>query len=590
MLLQTTGPSSTLLELDAAVLQAAITIALASLGFYLWKLTAKRHLLIWSIAWGLYAFRVAAIITFVRTEDRGWLYWHQVLTGWCGIAVLWAALVFARGLPWRRWTTALLLFPPLWSAVAIYRLDNFLLAALPMVLFLAVATMWAAVSVLRYASAVGSGGARLLGWALALQALHHLDYPWLRARGAWVPWGYYLDIIVALGLGAGMLLLVTDDLRRGVDALSALSQELQRKGRGPDVLAALLDRPLTLPGVSGTALYRADEGRFIRGAGACAGWSGTVPDGAAAIALRSAVTDGQPIVTPDWPDAARARPFPYAAVLPIFHELVPTGALVLVGDARDPFTALDDRFLLALGRQVGAALENAELWSRLEARTTDLERLSARMVSQHEDERRRLSRELHDETAQVFSAVKMQLGSLRPALVSPQTERLDRALALVDEGIRSIRSVTNDLRPSLLDDLGVLPALRSLVTEFTERSGLPVALAAPDALPAISNDAELALFRALQEGLSNILRHAQATCITVTIDAHDGIIRLVVEDDGRGLEAVAELDRLERAGHMGLVGMRERLALLGGTVVLRPRSPVGARLEIRLPVVPESAA
>lgn len=578
------------LEVDAALLQAAITVALAGLGFYLWRLTAKRHLLIWAVAWTLYACRVGAIVSFMESQQRSWLYWHQVLTGWCGLAVLWAALVFTRGERRRPWMLGLLLFPPLWSAIAIYKLDDFLLAALPMVLFLAGATLWAAVSVLRYAAKVSSGGARLLGWALALQALHHLDYPWLRARGAWVPWGYYLDIIVALGVGAGMLMLVTDDLRRGVDALSALSQELQRKGRGPDVLAALLDRPLTLPGVSGSALYRSQEGRFVRGAGACAAWTGTKPDGPAAAAMLAAVSNGQPMLTPFWPDPARGRPFPYTAVLPIFHELVPTGALILVGDARDPFTALDDKFLLALGRQVGAALENAELWSRLESRTLDLERLSSRMVAQHEDERRRLSRELHDETAQVFSAVKMQLGSLRPSLQTAQTERLDRALALVDEGIRSIRSVTNDLRPSLLDDLGLLPALRSLVTEFAERTSLPVALAAPDALPAISKDAELALFRALQEGLSNILRHAQARQVQVTIRAEDGAIRLLVEDDGRGLEAVAELDRLERAGHMGLVGMRERLAALGGTVVLMPRATPGARLDIRLPVGPESAA
>ena len=92
------------------------------------------------------------------------------------------------------------------------------------------------------------------------------------------------------------------------------------------------------------------------------------------------------------------------------------GALVLVGDARDPFTALDDRFLVALGQQVGAALENADLYRRLETRTIELARLSARMMEQHEEERRRLSRELHDETAQVFSAVKMELGVLRDSV------------------------------------------------------------------------------------------------------------------------------------------------------------------------------
>src|SRR5688572_18698419 len=202
-----------------------------------------------------------------------------------------------------------------------------------------------------------------------------------------------------------------------------------------------------------------------------------------------------PQVTGDWTDASAAGArYPYAAVLPLLREESVIGALVLVGDARDPFTALDDRFLVALGHQVGAALENADLYRRLETRTVELARLSARMVEQHEEERRRLSRELHDETAQVFSAVKMELGVLRQVVAPAQAGRLDQVLELIDTGIRSIRNVTNDLRPSLLDDLGLLPALRSLVADSNERGGIRIALIAPAALPPLSKEAELALF------------------------------------------------------------------------------------------------
>jgi signal transduction histidine kinase len=260
-----------------------------------------------------------------------------------------------------------------------------------------------------------------------------------------------------------------------------------------------------------------------------------------------------------------------------------TGALVIVGDARDPFAALDEDFLVALGQQVGAALENADLYARLQARTVDLARLSARMVEQHEAERRRLSRELHDETAQVFSAVKMELGVLRDTAEPPVAARLDRALDLVDTGIRSIRAVTNDLRPSLLDDLGLLPALRSLVAEFAERSGIATDLTAPAALPPLSEDTELALFRALQEALSNVSRHAGAHRVLVAISVTGEEVTLEVHDDGRGLPVGRGPDDLERNGHMGLAGMRERIGALGGTVRVEGRREGGVRVAVRVP-------
>ena len=226
--------------------------------------------------------------------------------------------------------------------------------------------------------------------------------------------------------------------------------------------------------------------------------------------------------------------YPYAAVLPLLRRDEVIGALVLVGDARDPFTALDDRFLVALGQQVGAAIENADLHSRLQARTVELARLSARMIEQHEEERRRLSRELHDETAQVFSAVKMELGVLREGVSPAQATRLEQVLELIDTGIQGIRNVTNDLRPSLLDDLGLVPALRSLVADFGERSGIVTQLAAPLALPQLSEEAELALFRALQEALSNVLRHAGARSVDVGLSVSEAGVMIEVHDDGRG--------------------------------------------------------
>ncbi len=570
-------------ELHAAFLQAIITLALAALCAFMYQRYRKPHFAWWAGAWALYVVRVAAIVSFLLTSNWTWLYWHQVVSGWTALALLYAALAFSRGVRWRPWHVALALFPPAWSYVAIYQLDHFLLAAGPAVLFLSLATIWTGWVFVRYRRQVASSGATLLAAAFILWGLHHLDYPFLRARGAWNPWGYYLDILFTLAVGAGILLLVLDDLRRGLGALSALSGDLQHAGGEEDVLDALLARPLTLPAVRGSALFLVEGGRarFVRGAGVYAGGD-RLPERPAAAVLARALETGRPQVTAEWADG-RESAYPYAAVLPLLRDDAVIGALVLVGDARDPFTALDDRFLVALGQQVGAALENADLNRRLQTRTVELARLSARMVEQHEEERRRLSRELHDETAQVFSAVKMELGVLRQGVVPGQTARLDQVLELIDTGIRSIRNVTNDLRPSLLDDLGLLPALRSLVADYAERSGVRINLEAPATLPALSKEAELALFRALQEGLSNVLRHAGATVVDVGISIGREGVLLEVRDNGRGLPAGVTPEGLERNGHMGLAGMRERIGALGGTVRLRGEPGTGTLLEVLLP-------
>jgi len=601
---------ASLSELNAALLQAVITLGIALLSAFLYAQFRKRYFLWWAIAWALYLLRIGAIGGFLITAREPWLYVHQVLTGWTALALLGAALAFSQQLAWRPWHVLLLLFPPLWSYVAIYRLENFLLAAGPAVVFLSVATLWTGWVFWRHHRRVASRAAGIVAWVLALWGLHHLDYPLLRARGAWNPWGYYLDIGFILALGAGILLLVVEDLRRGLATLSALSGDLQaasqgngaaENGRSVDVVATLLARPLALGGVRGSALVLPsdpsgqthlegpnDAATIVRGLGECAAWAGRGAVGPAWEPMRRAAASGSPAVARDWPDpfVPGQRTYAYVAVLPILREAVHVGALVIVGDAGDPFTALGDEFLRTLGRQVGAALENADLTNRLATRTRQLEQLSARMVRQHEEERRRIALELHDETAQAFAAVKLQLGVLRETVGPELAPRMDRVLELVDTGMRSIRNVTRDLRPPLLDQLGLLPALRALVDGFVERTGLAVTFDAPDRLPALSPDAELALFRALQEALSNVARHAGARSVTVRL-AHDGaVLDLEVRDDGRGLAGAAGTAHRSQGleSGLGLAGMAERLGALGGTMAIGDAADGGARLTVRLPL------
>ncbi len=577
-------------ELYAALLQAAITFGLVLLCAFLYRRYRKPHFGWWALAWLLYLLRIGAITTFMMTADRLWLYWHQVVTGWTALALLWAALVFGRQLRFRRSYALALLFPPAWSYAAIYRLDNFLLAAGPAVLFLSLVTLGTGGVMLAYWRRVRTAGALVLGVSFVLWGLHHLDYPFLRARGAWSPWGYYLDILFVLATAAGMFVLVLDDLRRGLAALSTLSGDLTREGGTPasDALARVLERPLTLPAVRGAAIYTLKDGvaMLIRGSGVCAAWKGAPSMEAAAVITR-AIHLGRPEFSHDWPapkvDGAVPPRYAYAVALPILRGAAATEALVIVGDARDPFAALDEEFLLTLGRQIGAALDAAQLSRGLAARTAELSRLQVRMIQQHEEERRRVSLALHDETAQVFSALKLRLGFLGERLEPSLAAEFDRLVELVDEGLLGIRGVTHDLRPSLLDDLGLLPALRSLVADFGERTGIALTVEAPEGLPRLSAEAELALFRTLQEALSNVARHSGAARAAVRIRAANGGVSLAVTDDGRGFGGVLDLDRLESAGHLGLAGMRERMAVVGGVVQLGEEPGGGARVEIWVP-------
>lgn len=575
-------------ELAAAFLQAGVMVGIALVCVYLFARYRRTYFVVWGLAWTLYAVRLGAIISFLLTSNRFWLFAHQVLTGWTAVAFLWAALSFSRPLRWRNSYFLLVAFPPAWSYVAIYQLDHFLLAAGPAVMFLAGATAWTGLVLWRYHRHVGSLPGAVTAFAFLLWGLHHLDYPFLRARGAWVPWGYYLDILFALAIAAGLLLLVLEDQYRGLGVLSRLSTELQGPRREESLLDALLARALTLPAVVGGAMFDIREGRFVMGAGACSAWSGAAADGAALEALDEMKASRLPVSLPGATGIHGERPeHAFTAALPVFLGDRLHQALVVVGSARNPFAALDEEFLVALGHQVGAALAHAEMHEGLEQRKRELERLSARMVEQHEEERRRLYRELHDESAQLFAALKLQLGLLREAQAEERDAALDRAEELVRSGIRSIRTTARELRPALLDDLGLLPALRALTDEFTRTSGLRVSVDFDEA-PGLSDEAELAFYRSLQEGLSNVARHAaEVTSVTVRLAASDHAVLLEVADDGERMDT-EERDPATGSGGTGLLGMRERLASLGGTVELR-RTPTGARLRVQVPLAEHAA-
>ncbi len=578
-------------ESAAALLQAAITFGLGLLFLALFARYRKDHFRWWAVAFGLYGLGLVAIVSFLVTGSFGFLYWHQVIIGWTALAILYAALVFSRQLRWQRWYLAALAFPVVWSYLAIFVLDSFALAAGPTVVFLALTTGWAGVVFWNYRRLTGSSAAGFLAGTMILWALHHLDYPILRARGAWNPWGYFVDAMFVLAVATGILLLVIEEFRLGLHTLTALSGDLGRMDHAK-AEELLLQRPLGLRGVRGTALLRreGEEATILRTAGTCDGWKADgLPERVIELVRRSGRT-GKAVLEGDRRGQGATPPF--TAVVPLGVVAGASLTLVVAGDAAAPFAVLDDSILSAVGAQIGAALTNAELDRALELRGRDLERLSARMIRQHEEQRRRVSRELHDETAQVFSALKLQAGSLLETAPPEWAPRLKRIIELVDVGTRSIRAVADDLRPAVLDDLGLIPAVRALAADFREWSGLAVDLIAPDrAPPALSPTAELALFRAVQEALSNVARHAQAGRVEIRLDHDPDELRLAIADDGIGIPAdqAKQLTTGAGPGRSGLFGMRERLAAEGGSVTVDGSTGGGGglTLSIRLPILIE---
>ncbi len=223
------------------------------------------------------------------------------------------------------------------------------------------------------------------------------------------------------------------------------------------------------------------------------------------------------------------------------------------------------------------ALENLERSQR------DLRALSRAANTALEAERTRIAREMHDEFGQALTAMKMDLESLRSRLPPNQPQQHALALGmrdLLDGLVAASRRIASDLRPLVLDDLGLAAALEWLTQNFSQRTGLIVKLAVDDALAQVPEPLASALFRITQESLTNINQHAQARMVVVRLEQDDAWLQLTVRDNGRGID-VADL---HKPGSYGLLGIRERVTLLGGEMVVNRNPTKGTQLRIRIPL------
>jgi signal transduction histidine kinase len=256
-----------------------------------------------------------------------------------------------------------------------------------------------------------------------------------------------------------------------------------------------------------------------------------------------------------------------------------------------------------LVRQIAAAIESRELQQRLIAAHLELERqgqasqaaleraygdlhhareelrtLAAHVERVRERERSRISRELHDELGQALTSLKMDLGRLGRRRGAERDGAVRELASAIDGMVDNVRRIANELRPHLLDNLGLVAALEAQTQDFVRRTGVPCRFRCRGTPSRLDGERATALFRIFQEVLTNVARHAEATQVQIMLTIGATVARLEVDDNGRGMSSAGSDERL------GLLGMRERAEAFGGRVAISPASPRGTRVRVRIPL------
>jgi PAS domain S-box-containing protein len=269
-------------------------------------------------------------------------------------------------------------------------------------------------------------------------------------------------------------------------------------------------------------------------------------------------------------------------------------AEVYLAENERSFDSHDLRLLQALANQVAVAIDNARLFSAVQASEAAMRDLSLRLINVQEQERRYIAQELHDELGQLLTAAKISIDLVRRRLAQ-QAERLgaeaaaslqsrlEDASTLTDKVLTNVRAITVELRPTLLDDMGIVPTLRWHLNRFETRTCIQVAFDAQEPSRRLQPEIETTIYRGVQEALTNVVRYAQAQRVQVRLAILNGTVTTVVEDDGQGFDVHAWSERPGEQQTLGLTGIQERAMLLDGRATITSQPGRGTRVEIVLP-------
>jgi signal transduction histidine kinase len=201
------------------------------------------------------------------------------------------------------------------------------------------------------------------------------------------------------------------------------------------------------------------------------------------------------------------------------------------------------------------------------------------VVAGQELERRRLARELHDETGQALTSILLGLRSVEDAGTEAEMRAAAAGLReLVVATLQDVRRLAVELRPKALDDFGLVPALERLAQTFGEQTGIVVQLESRLGPQRLGEELETALYRLVQEAITNVVKHASAQTVSILLVRREGLVTALIEDDGRGFDP-----EVARDGGLGLIGMRERAALVGGRLTIESSESGGTTIAVEVP-------
>ena len=272
-------------------------------------------------------------------------------------------------------------------------------------------------------------------------------------------------------------------------------------------------------------------------------------------------------------------------IVPLSSRGDQVGWLLVARDRVGAFLAESVDIANEVARVVAIAIQDASLLEKLAAGNARLRHLTRQLVTAQEEERLRVSRELHDEAGQALTALKINLEMIEKELGNDPgvlRQRMREAVSLADGTMEQIRALAQNLRPPELDTLGLDAALESFSRDFARRTQLAVNYEGIN-LPLLADTVNISLYRFLQEALTNVAKHARARKVRVSLARKDGTVSLSVEDDGKGFDSTTGAASITDRKGIGLLGIRERLNLIGGRLEVASQVGQGSRLTASVP-------